>query len=85
MTWQEALEKVSAQRNSPRLVELCGDSNPDREYWRGRVIEMASGVEPGPRMASVRSATTVARRSGGCCGGDSIMAMDPNEPPVEWP
>jgi Family of unknown function (DUF6171) len=54
MMWQEAAAQVSKQRNSPRLLELCADENPDHDEWRARVIEMAGGpaIERTPRPTS---------------------------------
>jgi hypothetical protein len=46
MTWKEAVDVVSAQRNTKRFAELCHQSNPQHEYWRKRVIGLALGVPP---------------------------------------
>lgn len=78
--WESALAMVAEARNSGRYVELCADEHPDREYWRQRMIEIATGVDPVRQAAAATpgSAPTGSRAHTRCCGGDSIMAQAPD-------
>lgn len=44
MNWEKALEIVVTQTRHERYRDLVADSHPDREIWRNRMVEKATGV-----------------------------------------
>lgn len=79
--WPEALEIMVARTKHERLRELCHESYPDHLAYRRLIVEQAGG-DPLPRpVPVVREQLTPSPARVGCCGGDSIMAMAPDEPP----
>ena len=47
MDWREALEIVVGRTKHERYRELCADDHPNREMWRAKMVEKATG-EPTP-------------------------------------
>jgi Family of unknown function (DUF6171) len=47
MEWTEALTEIINRTGHERYRALCADDHPDREAWRARMLEMATG-EPAP-------------------------------------
>jgi hypothetical protein len=48
MDWKEALEVVVSRTKHEPFRRGCADDNPDKEKWRARMIEMATGGSPAP-------------------------------------
>lgn len=46
MDWREALEVVVARTKHEPFRRACADDHPQRETWRARMIEMATGAPP---------------------------------------
>lgn len=67
MEWREALKIVVDRTGHIRYRELAAEDHPDHDLWRGRLIEMASGLPGAPQYpplaTRVRSALGAAGRA----------------------
>jgi hypothetical protein len=52
MNWSEALELVVAKTKHSRYRALVASDHPDHEYWRRRIVELATGVIDYPPLAT---------------------------------
>lgn len=79
MNWQQALEIVVTRTKHEPYRALCADDHPDRDHWRARMVERATGkpVEyPSLARQAGNLAGAIGRAVGAIVSGEAVLVPD---------